>query len=216
MFEFFKSAMVDYYAEVLAEINPYEEASPDKSEFVAVAKAIVEGFISVDKRDKYTAADVIQPTFRSMRGRALSVRDCSLAVDELLDTFECVEDCFPIYSDSELRPRMVEGNITPVVKVAEHFTIDSFSVGRKSYIYLNEKIYRVVKKDRTADAYKAILNDGDTVYIQYRKPLKNGLESYITKTVDKRRYSYDKLKKKENIIDIFDREKRYDKNKKSD
>ena len=210
MFEFFKDDMAKCYAEVLAEINPYEEADVSEESFYKEARAIVEGFIKAEKRDKYSAADIIQPTFKIMRGKALSVRDCGFAVEELLDIFECVEDCFPIYNDLQLRDKMVSGNITPVIKVAEHFIVDSFSVGRKSYIYINERIYKVVNKSHTVDAYKELLNDDETVYVQYRRPLKNGLEGYITKTVKKCRYNYEKLRKKDNIIEIFDKNSKYD------
>ena len=210
MFEFFKDAMVKCYAETLAKVNPYEEASVDENSFYKEARAIVEGFIKAEKRDKYSAADVIQPTFKVMRGKALSVRDCGFAVEELLDIFECIEDCFPIYGDTELREKMVSGNITPVMKVGEHFIVDSFSVGKKSYLYINERIYKVVSKNQTVNAYKELLNDSETIYVQYRRPLKNGMESYYTKTVKKSKYSYAKLKKKDNIVGIFDKTSKYD------
>ena len=209
MLEKFKEAMAAFYADSLADINPYEEEKPDAASFYEEARAIVEGFIKAENRSKYSAADVIQPTFKVTRGKALSVNDCASAVEELLMIFECAEECIPFHMDEELKDKMVDGYVTPVMRVAEHFTVDSFSVGRKSYVYLNERIFKVIDKRKTLDLYKAILRDRDAVYIQYKRPLKNGLEGYFTKIVRKSKYDYSRLKKKENIVEIFDTEKKY-------
>ncbi len=210
MLEQFKDAMSKWYAEMLGDINPYDEKGVDENTFIGEARAIIDGFIKAETKNKYTAADVIQPTFKVMRGRPLSVQKCEDAVCELIDTVKTAEDSIPFYEDDELKGRMVDGNITPVMKVAEHFIVDSFSVGRKSYVYINERLYTIISKKRAIDLYKSLLNDDETVYVQYKRPLPNGLEGSYTKRVKKSKYSYDRLKKKENIVGIFDRQSKYD------
>ena len=209
MLEQFKDAMANWYAEMLWDINPYDEDGIDENSFIGESRAIIDAFIKVEKKNKYTAADIIQPTFKVMRGRALSAEKCEDAVCELLDTVKTAEDSVPFYNDEELKGRMVEGNVTPVMKVAEHFVVDSFSVGRKSYIYINERLYTIVSKKKAIDLYKSLLNDDETVYVQYKRPLPNGLEGSYTKRIKKSKYSYDRLKNKENIVGIFDTKSKY-------
>lgn len=209
MLEQFKDAMVKWYAEELSDINPFDEEINEGS-FLDEARTIVEGFLKAEKRDKYHAADIIQPIFKVKKGKALSVYDCADAVDGLIDTFKCAEECIPFYNDTELRDYMVDGNVTPVMRVAEHFIVDCFTVGKKCYVYLNERIYKVVAKNKVLALYKSLLNDADTVYVQYRRPMKNGLEGYYTKTVKKSKYNYSRLKKRENILQIFDKQSEYE------
>ena len=67
-----------------------------------------------------------------------------------------------------------------------------------------------IVKNKVLDLYRSLLNDEDTVYVQYRRPMKNGLEGYYTKTVKKSKYDYSRLKKKENLLQIFDKRSEYE------
>ena len=211
MLEQFTDAMAMDLAEELADINPYNEADVDENSFIKEARIIVGEFLKLEKKNKYTAADVIQPTFKVMRGRALEPEACEDAVTELLDTYECVKDSLPFYEDAELsRSLIADGNITPVMRVAEHFIVDSFCIGKKCFVYINERLFDIVNVKKAIDLYKRLLNDGDTVYVQYRRQLGNGLDGSYTKVYKKEKYKYEKLKRKENIVAIFDKTSKYD------
>ncbi|MBQ9744261.1 MAG: hypothetical protein IJW19_03960 [Clostridia bacterium] len=202
----FREPIIKFYTEELNDINPcfLSQNELEETGYSKEAEIIVDKFLETEKKDKYTAADVIQPVFKEHRGRALSVEMCMDAVSELLSTFDCVKDAIPFCDDPELKDKMDYESITAVMRVADHFVVDSFCVRKKCFVYINELFFDVISKKKAVDFYKKLLNNNNTVYIQYRHIRKNGIETYSTRTVSKDKYSYEALKHKEEIVSIFD------------
>ena len=100
MLELFRDAMIDCYEEELRDINPYDEAGElDEGYFKEEATEIIDKMMLLDKRDKYSAADVIQPVFKEKRGSFVSPYKCADMVDMLLDAFKSSEECIPFFED---------------------------------------------------------------------------------------------------------------------
>ena len=170
MLELFRNAMIDCYETELCDINPYDEAIElPEGYFKSEATEIIDRALHLEKRDKYSLADIIQPVFKEMRGCFMSPYKCATAVDMLLDTFNCAEECIPFFEDSMLKRRMEKDCITPAMKVNEHFILDCFFIKNQGYLYINTKFFVKCPKKKILDFYKSVLEE-DTVYVEYDCP----------------------------------------------
>lgn len=202
MLKRFRETMIDCYAEILNDMNPFYT----KDGYLQEAEKIIDGFFTVEDKSKYSAADIIQPVFKETRGKYLDVTNCSMAVDMLLDVFKSCEECIPFFEDPQLGPRMEDGNITPVIRVNEHFVLDCLFIKKQGLVYINEKFYIKMPKKRVLDFYKSVLTD-DTVYVEYDIP-KKSLSSYFKshfKAVSKDKYLPSKVKSKDRVVKVFDK-----------
>ena len=206
MLEIFRDAMIDCYEEELRDINPYDEAGElNEGYFREEATEIIDKMMLLDKRDKYSAADVIQPVFKEKRGSFVSPYKCADMVDMLLDAFKSSEECIPFFEDSVLKSRMEKDCITPAMRVNEHFILDCFFVKNQGYLYINTKFFGKCPKKKTVDFYRSVL-ESDTVYVEYDFPRKN-LSSYFKsqfKTYKREKYLAGKVKTI-GAVKIFDR-----------
>lgn len=206
MLELFRDAMIDCYEEELRDINPYDEAGElNEGYFREEATEIIDKMMLLDKRDKYSSADVIQPVFKEKRGSFVPPHKCADMVDMLLDAFKSSEECIPFFEDTVLKNRMEKGCITPAMRVNEHFILDCFFIKNQGYLYINTKFFGKCPKKKTVDFYRSVL-ESDTVYVEYDFPRKN-LSSYFKsqfKTYKREKYLAGKVKTA-GAVRIFDR-----------
>lgn len=206
MLELFRNAMIDCYELGLREINPYDEAAElPEGYFKEEATEIIDKAMLLDKRDKYNAANIIQPIFKEKRGSFISPYKCADTVDALLDTFKSAEECVPFFEDSVLKSRMEKDCITPVIKVNEHFILDCFFIKNQGYLYINTKFFGKCPKKKAIDFYKSVL-ESDTVYVEFGSP-RQSLSTYfkpLFKTYKKEKYLAGKVKTK-GAVKIFDK-----------
>ena len=206
MLEMFRNIMIDCYETELCDINPYDEAGElPEGYFKSEASEIIDRTLLIENRDKYSLADIIQPVFKEMRGCFMSPYKCATAVDMLLDTFKCAEECIPFFEDATLKSRMEKDCITPAMKVNEHFILDCFFIKNQGYLYINTKFFGKCPKKKVMDFYRSVL-EADTVYVEYDCPM--DAVARVTKpqfkTYKKDKYLRGKVKIK-GAVKIFDK-----------
>lgn len=207
MLQKFRDAMIKEYTELILFIDPYnEEDNADEALYAKASELIIDGFLKTENRDKYSAADIIQPVFKELKGVALRPESCADAVSDLIELFDTCTDTLMFMQDEDIGNMIEDGYTTPVIKINEHFTLDYFFLGRQGYIYINELFYRRCPKRKVLELYKKIINDEDTIYVEYdygeELSLGNIFKSPI-KTYKRRKYDYAKVKNKDRVKRIF-------------
>lgn len=204
----FRNALVDEIETCIGIADPFDagDESLEDGAFLSEAEMITDDLLD---GNRYFLEDIRSAVSKHLEkgdnGRIKKGKINEIAED-ILDVFDNCKYCMCFYEDSELCSRIEEGNIYVPLKINEHFIVESFVYQDSASIYVNDSEFVSCKKNKAVQIYKELLNDYDTVYIQYKPKLDSyGIKTSKIKTVKKSKFNYDKLRKKEKIEKIFDR-----------
>ena len=189
-------------------MDPYKTGNDEiaAEEFMNEARTIADSLLMCGKIKRRDVDKAVGSLFADNTEYKMNNED----VEELCgDIFSLIEDCYStlmFFDDPELRSKMDTSTVFPVMRVNAHFTVDSLTVFKTSTVYINEAVFCTCRSGKLVALYKKLLNDNDTVYVQYKcKTDRFGIASFKIKTVKKSKFNYDKLRKKDKIEKIFDR-----------